>query len=228
MNFKNLIAASGAPIYYLEMPHVKSVAMGILVKTGTRDEIWPREAGIAHAVEHMVFRGTEEFSDSKNLAAYIEDVGGTLNAWTDNEATFFYNIMPADKIKRGIHSLSQLLRKTLINEKDIKIEMQNIAQEIRRANDDPQSYLRIKADEIIYNSHFLGRCELGTEESISSFKQRDFKNFMKKFYHPANYAFIAVGNFQIKQIQDKHTKCRRRRSIQAGNKLPEQVQPKCS
>lgn len=202
MNFENLISASGAPIYYYQMPHVKSVAMGVLVKAGTRDEIWPKEAGIAHALEHMVFRGTEDFPASKELAAYIEDVGGELNAWTDDEMTFFFNKLPFGKMERGIHCLSQMLRKSLLCQEDIQQEMDVVVQEIRRANDDPKCYLGIKAEEIIYNSHPLGRNTLGTETSVSGFEPHDFRRFIRKFYHPANLRFIIVGNFGIEQVKD--------------------------
>jgi len=202
MNFERIVTAQGVPLYYLRMPFVKSVAAGVLVKAGTRDEIWSEEAGLAHALEHVLFQGTEEFPDSQSFSAYIEDVGGHLNAWTDAEMTLFYNILPTDKIERGIYSLSQMIRKPLLPERNIQTEMQNIVQEIRRANDVPQIYLMIKAGEIVYNGHPLGRSGLGTEEAVNSFKSNNFRNFMQKFYHPANYTFIVVGNFEIGQIKD--------------------------
>lgn len=217
MNFEKLTSESGMPIYYYKMPFIKSVTMGILVKVGTRDEIWPEEAGIAHALEHMVFRGTEDFSTGKELSAYIEDVGGQINAWTDEEMTFFWNKLPFDKLERGIHCLSQMMRKSLFRQGDVQQEMKAVIQETKRANDDPEQYLWIKAEEIIYNGHPLGRNILGIEESVNSFNSANFIHFVRKFYHPANLRFIIVGNFNIEQVRDLIEKYFPEKAIESSN-----------
>jgi len=202
MDFKKVTTAQGVPLYCMEMPWAKSVATGVLVKAGTRDEIWPKEAGIAHALEHMLFQGNEEFPDSKSISGLLEDVGGYPNAWTWKEMTFYYNLLPADKVERGIRVLGQMIRKSLLREENIKTEMQNIIQEIKRANDNHKSYLGRKADEIIYNGHVIGRDTLGTEDAVANFKSDDFREFTRRFYSPENFTFIVVGNVNTQEIKD--------------------------
>ena len=99
---KVLISDIGLLVHILNMPAANSVACGVLVCAGTRDERWPEEAGLAHALEHMIFQGTRDFSDSQSLSAYIEDVGGGLNAATSSEGTLFYNQLPSSEIERAI------------------------------------------------------------------------------------------------------------------------------
>lgn len=89
------------------MPHCGSVATGVLVRTGTRDEEWPKEAGIAHALEHMHLQGTEEFPTQNEITGYIEEIGGIINTWTWKEATFYYIKVPANFSSRAVHTLSQ-------------------------------------------------------------------------------------------------------------------------
>jgi len=82
LNFQKTILSNNIPLYVMNLPHTQSVAVGVLVKAGTRDEMWPGEAGLAHALEHMSFQGTENFPTSKDVSAYLEEIGGSLNAWT--------------------------------------------------------------------------------------------------------------------------------------------------
>jgi len=111
MEYKEIQLKNGAKLYVMKMPAAKTVALGAHVNAGTREEIWPRQAGIAHALEHMVFQGTEEFPDSKAMTEHIESVGGALNAFTWQEMTVYFNMLPPEEMERGFKVLSQQLRK---------------------------------------------------------------------------------------------------------------------
>lgn len=202
MDLKITKTKQGVPMYYLELPNVKSVAVGVLVRAGTCREKWPEEAGLAHALEHMLFQGTEDFPESRQLSAYIEDVGGYLNAWTWKEMTFYYNVLPAGKIKRGPRLLGQMLRKSLLKEENINIEMKNIVREIKQKYDDNENYLMTLMEKTVYGGHPLGRASLGTEKAAKRFKPADFKRFMKKHYRPDNFIFLAAGNFKISEVKE--------------------------
>jgi len=193
-SYEKLETACGAPLYFVEMPQTKSVAIGILVHAGTRNEEWPREAGLAHAFEHIVFQGTKLFPTSKALTNRIESVGGRINAWTGKEHTFFYDIMPADNFGRGIGVLHQMLTASLFKLERIAVEMKNIVEEIKRAEDNPRQFVVMLANEALYNNHSLGKRTLGTVEAVTSFTQEDFIFYRNRFYHPANYTFIVAGN----------------------------------
>lgn len=200
LNFSKIITDSGIPLWILPMPAAKSVAAGVLVRAGTRDEIWPKEAGIAHALEHMHSQGTTNFPNKLKLSEYIEEVGGYRNAWTWKEMTFYYNQVPAGYADRSVNILSEQLNKALIPKEKIQTEMQNIVQEIRRAYDDPKSFIGRTADKFIYRNHPLARDTLGFEESVLALKRDDFLKFKKRYYNSSNYIFIVAGNITKEEV----------------------------
>lgn len=194
LNFSKTITKSGAPLWTLNLPESGTVAAGVLIKAGTRDEIWPKEAGIAHALEHMFLQGTESFPTQRFLGEYIEEVGGRLNAWTSKEMTFYYSQVPANYAKRSVHLLSEQLKKSLFPEEKIPIEMKNIVQEIHRAHDNPQGLANRLSDGLVYGNHPLGKDTLGLEESVLALTRNDFIAFKERYYNPANYVFVVAGN----------------------------------
>ena len=194
MRFENVMTKCGAPLYIFRMPHVESVAVGVLVFAGTRDEVWPKEAGIAHALEHMVFQGNERLTDSRAVAAEIEAVGGVLNAWTSKEMTFYFRVVPSDSLNVATQSLGSQLNTSLFQPEKITPEMQNIVHEIRHTHDSPESWCLDVFENVAYGKHPLGKSTLGTEEAVTSFKNSDFRAFMDRLYCPTNYALVVVGN----------------------------------
>jgi len=202
VDFIKVMTSQGVPLYVCPMKEVRSVSCGVVVDAGTIDEDWPENAGIAHAIEHMFFQGNEQFSDSKSIAEYLENVGGSLNAGTTREATFFFNKLPSSKMEMGIISLSAMLRTPLFLPKHIETEMKNVIQEIHRAHDDHKGFLYRKATELVYNGHPLGKNTLGIEESVENFKEENFRDFMVKYYIPDNFKFVVVGNVEVGQVKE--------------------------
>src|SRR3989344_9441143 len=194
MRFEHSMPRHGSPLYLFRMPHVESVAVGVLVFAGTRDEVWPKEAGIAHALEHMVFQGNTRLPNSEAISGEIELLGGQNNAHTSQEGTFFYCTVPANAFSVAVRWLGDLLGKPIFPEHKIGPEMSNIVSEIRGYNDDPTYLCSMKFTENVYGQHPLGRNVLGTEAAVSSFVQTDFRNFMERLYYPQNYTFVVVGN----------------------------------
>lgn len=193
LNFEKLTTKTGVPLYVMSLPHVNTVAAGVLVKAGTRDEQWPKEAGLAHALEHIVFHGTKNFATSKEVSAYIEEIGGILNAWTWSENTFFWNQVPEKYKERSVSICSELVNNPKIPTEKIPTEMSNIVEEIRRANDDPAQFTAMLSQKFLYGEHPLGKNTLGTEKSVKSFTRDHFLAFRKRLYDPVNYTFIIAG-----------------------------------
>lgn len=193
-NFSKTITKSGVTLWTLPSPNYNSVSVGVLVKCGTRYEIWPKEAGIAHALEHMHFQGTENFPNNLKLSEYIEEIGGHINAHTGKEKTFYFARVPVGYAERAIHVISEQLERSIFPEEKIPIEMKNIVQEINRRNDNPRAYLWKLAAEFMYKNHPLAKDVLGIRESVLAFDKDDFLNFKKRYYSPSNYVFIAIGN----------------------------------
>lgn len=186
--------AGGMLLYHAYMPWSHIVMSGVLVKAGTSNENWPGEAGLAHASEHMRFQGTEHFSGSGALSAYLEDIGGAGNAWTSNEGTFFYQCVPAQEFNRSPFVSSQLALHAVFPEEKIKVEMDNIVQEIKRAHDDHRSFLYRKFIGHLYGNHVLARDVLGNEQTVKSFTRDNFIDFGNRLYDRKNFVFIVAGN----------------------------------
>lgn len=201
LNFQKIKTALGVPLYVMNLPHASSVACGVLIKAGTRDETWPKEAGIAHALEHMFFRGTQSFPNGEIQSAYIEEIGGVKNAWTSLEMTFYFNQVPISYKERSVYALAEQLLHPLFPISTIQTEMKNIVQELRRRNDNPQRFALRLQYEFLYGKHPLSKDVLGTEASVLSFTQEDFLAFKNRLYHPGNYTFICAGAISLKEAQ---------------------------
>jgi len=194
MQFTKHETKSGAPLWLFSVPHAQSVAAGVLVFAGTRDEVWPKEAGIAHALEHMHFQGTKEFPTSKDVSEFIEEIGGRLNAWTWKEMTFYHAQTPVEYAKRIPKLLSEQMFFSTFPEEKIQVEMKNIVQEIRRRNDSPGRLIGDIALQHLYGKHPLSKDTLGTEDSVMGFTKSDFLGFKERYYQPANFVFVVAGN----------------------------------
>jgi len=201
MQFEKTMTRHGSSLYVYSMPHVESVAVGVHVNVGTCDEDWPKQAGIAHALEHMLFQGNKRRPDSKSISSDIEDCGGSLNAYTNKNTTFYHRIVPSDALGVAVDSLASQVTEPLFRQDDINKEMKNILQEILGYEDSPGYVCGTKFDEIIYGDHPLGRNVLGTEEAVENFTRGDFLDFHGMFYYPENYVFIVVGNTTLKEAE---------------------------
>ena len=103
MDCQKFDTESGAPLWFMSLPHVKNTSIGVLTNVGSRDEKWPEEAGLAHALEHMFFQGsTVSLKTQKAMSAYTESVGGISNAFTDDEETLYYHKIDTNEIARSV------------------------------------------------------------------------------------------------------------------------------
>lgn len=224
-NFSKTITKSGVPLWTLFSSNHNSVSIGVLVKCGTRDEIWPKEAGIAHALEHMHFQGTENFPNSLKLAEYIEEIGGRMNAWTGSERTFYFTRVPVGHAERAVRIISEQMEKSIFPEEKIPAEMKAIVQEINKRDDNPRAYLWKLATEFIYKTHPLAKDTLGLEESVLALTRNDFLNFKKRYYDPSNYVFIAVGNISEKEALELFEKYFEEKSEMEPNIRKNEIAP---
>lgn len=226
MNFVKKFTKSGIPIYILSMPAAQTVACGVLVNVGSRDEKWPEEAGLAHVFEHLFFQGSKKFSNRKALYEYIEEVGGHGNAFTSRELTFFYNQVPFLEFERSVNILSEQIQHSLIVSEKISLEIQVIIQELRQSQDNPETFLQDLTYRAIYKNHPLSHSPLGLEESLSKFKREDFFNFINRYYYPGNFTFFVVGRIdsdEAVKMFDRYfvTRVDRPRNIRAQQNLLE-------
>ncbi len=168
----------------------KSISVGVFVPTGSAFEN-ENERGLAHFVEHMLFKGTKSRS-YKDIAEEMDRLGGTINAFTSKEYTCFYVKVLKDYADQGIDILQDIISSSLIDEKELNKEKGVIIEEINMTQDNP--------DEAAFE-HFMenampcnfGKPILGTRERINSYTRNDLVRFMGKYYQPENLIVSIVG-----------------------------------
>ncbi len=169
-----------------------SVSLGIWIGVGSRHE--PQKwNGASHFIEHMLFKGTQSRS-AKQISEAIEGVGGTLNAFTEEERTCFYARAHTNELPLLMEVLSDMVQHSILAPEDIRKERAVIREEILQYQDQPSSVVLDVLNEIQWPEHPLGRPILGTRESLSKLRARQLKDFMVAHYVPNNIVIAASGN----------------------------------
>ena len=180
------------------IPHVRSVAVGVWVANGSRNEI-EENNGISHFIEHMLFKGTENRT-GKQISEVIDGVGGQLNAFTGKECTCFYSKTLDADIELSFSVLSDMLLNSLIQEKDVDIERKVILEELGMYEDAPDDVAYEYLYKAAWGNDALGRAILGTRESLARINSTMIKEYMKKTYIPENCVISVAGNFDKNEL----------------------------
>ena len=171
---------------------------GFAVNAGTRDEEMD-EFGLAHFVEHMIFKGTEK-RKSWHILNRMENVGGELNAYTTKEETFVYSIFMEEHFRRAFELLSDLVFHSQFPEQEIEKEVDVILDEINSYEDSPSELIFDEFENLLFDGHALGHNILGDEQSLLGFGSESGKSFMRRFYAPENMVFFSMGRIPFKKI----------------------------
>lgn len=191
MNVQVTRLASGLTVATETMPHLESVALGVWIKSGSRNET-ENEHGIAHLLEHMAFKGTARRS-ARDIAEEIENVGGELNAATSTETTSYYARILKDYVPLAVDILADILTESLFDEEELRREKHVILQEIGAANDTPDDVVFDKFSEIAYLGQTIGRPILGTPETVKSFTPGQIRNYLSRNYTTDRMFIVAAG-----------------------------------
>jgi len=199
--YKKTKLNNGLKIITHNMPRMQSVALGIWIKVGGRYEL-PRIKGVAHYIEHLLFKGSKKYSCRK-IKESIEGVGGSLNGFTAEEFTCFLVKIPALHLNLAVDILSDMVLNPLFLQTDIEKERTVVLEEIKMYKDLPQSYVHELLDELLWPRQPLGASILGTFESISEMKRSDLADFKKHYYTPANIVVSAAGQLDHCKISSR-------------------------
>ncbi|MDY6231014.1 pitrilysin family protein [Peptostreptococcus porci] len=198
INIKYKTLKNGLRIVGDEVPYVHSVSLGVWINTGSRMED-ESNFGIAHFIEHMLFKGTKNRS-AKKISNDIDYYGGNINAFTTQDNTCYHVKMPYNHIERGIEVLSDIIKNSVFDDDDIKKEKSVISEEIKMYNDSPEDYLYEKLLNVTYNNKGAGRSILGTEESVNNINRDKIVDFFYNNYLPNNSVVVVSGNFDFDEI----------------------------
>jgi len=196
---------NGLRIVTDHVPSVGSVALGVWVGVGTRNENMAHN-GVAHMVEHMLFKGTKN-RNSKDIVEQIENVGGSMNAYTSREVTSYHMHMLADDMPLGLEVLSDMLQHSTMPEEEVERERHVILQEIGMCNDTPDDLIFDHYHETAYPKQALGAPILGTNAIIEKMQRDTLMDYVRKSYTPKNLVISAAGAVDhdkfVKQIEEQ-------------------------
>ncbi|RYG25311.1 insulinase family protein [bacterium] len=199
-SIRKFVLENGVRVLVEPVGHVKSAAIGLWCRTGSRHEL-PQEAGITHLIEHMLFKGTETRT-AKQIAESIEGRGGQLNAFTDKEATCYYCRVLADDAENGVDVLSDMMLHSLIDPEELKREQGVVLEEIKRGEDEPGDHVHELHLQHRWGDHPLGKPIIGTPESVSSFGRDDIQTYMDRRYRGENVLLAVAGNVDPEAVRE--------------------------
>jgi predicted Zn-dependent peptidase len=187
---------SGIRVVTEAVPSVRSVALGLWVRTGSRDET-PAQAGVSHFLEHLLFKGTERYS-AIEISEIFDGLGASVNAATGKESTNLYARFLDTHTDEAFDLLAEMLLGPTYPEIDSEREV--VLEEIAMYEDEPQDKVHDVLDEAVFGAHPLGRRVLGEAEVISSIPVPDIDAYHRARYTGANVVVAAAGNFEHERI----------------------------
>jgi len=202
---KHTILENGLTVVEINLPNFHSITNFLAIRSGSRYED-KNNNGVAHFLEHMVFKGTQKYSDTAAIARAIEGVGGNFNAWTSVDHTAYYNTVPTRQWQVGMEVPFELAFRPLLRAEDLDRERGVIIEEIRMIQDDPARWVHDISEQILFDGHPLGQSVIGNEKTISKMSLDDFGNYHKSHYNPSQAVLIVVGNLQGLSIVDEAKK----------------------
>src|SRR5579872_6788911 len=204
-NIHRVVLPNGLIVLSEEMPHIRSIAIGIWLKSGSRDEA-PEFNGISHFTEHMVFKGTTSRT-AQQIARQVDSIGGNMDAFTGKE-TICFNIKVLDEhLPIALDILSDLVLNPVFNPKDIAREKGVILEEIKMDEDNPDYLVHEIFTQNFWKDHPLGKPILGTKETVKQFDREGVVETYAHRFAPGNIIVAAAGNLnhdQFVELVAKH------------------------
>ena len=171
---------------------------GFAIDAGTRDEL-PQEQGMAHFVEHLIFKGTEK-RKAWHILNRMENVGGDLNAYTNKEETVIYSAFLKEHFNRAAELLADIVFHSVFPQNEIEKEVEVIIDEIQSYEDSPSELIFDDFEELIFPNHPLGRNILGNPELLRQFTSEDARKFVHSHYRPENMIFFVQGDIPFQKV----------------------------
>ena len=192
--------SSGLRLVTETMPHVRSVTVGVWLTRGSRHES-EAQSGIAHFVEHMLFKGTATRS-ARQIAQEIDSIGGQLDAFTAKEYASYYIKVLDQHLPQALDVLSDLVLRPAFLPDDIVREQSVILEEIKMVEDAPDDLVHEVFAQQCWPTHPLGRPILGLPETVSSFRQEGLRDYFGRTYVAPNLLVAAAGNLDHARLRD--------------------------
>ncbi|MFJ2030949.1 M16 family metallopeptidase [Streptosporangium sp. NPDC087985] len=192
------VLPGGLRVVTESMPTVRSVAVGMWVGIGSRDE-GPEHMGSSHFLEHLLFKGTPT-RDALEISAAIEGIGGEINAFTAKEYTCYYARVLDEDLRVAIDVLADVVTSSLITPEDVEAERGVILEEIAMHDDDPSDMVHEQFSAEMYGDTPIGRPILGTVDSINAVSRDRIAEYYRRYYLPTHTVVSVAGNVTHEQV----------------------------
>lgn len=193
---------SGLKHIHLQVPFANAVTQAFIVNAGSCDEQSPEYYGIAHFIEHMVFNGSEEYPDNKELSSIKENLGIHENAWTWNSNTVYYISSPKKSFQSAFDILYNRVFYPLFRDTDIEKEKGIVLEELRMIKDEPDFEANVAMQKYMYTGTGFGHETIGEEQSIKKFNKSLLMKFFAQNYQPDNITFVTYSSHSSEEIFD--------------------------
>jgi len=199
-NIRREVLPNGLTLITEEMQHIRSVSIGIWIKTGSRDEDLQWN-GISHFIEHMVFKGTKNRS-AEDIARQVDSIGGNMDAFTAKECVCFNVKVLDEHMPIAMDVLSDLVLNPVFDVQDIGRERGVILEEIKMDEDNPDYLVHEIFTQNFWKDHPLGKPILGTKDTVKKFEREPVLDFYKQRFAPGNLIICVAGHLQHEQFVD--------------------------
>jgi predicted Zn-dependent peptidase len=197
MNYQTHTFSNGIRLIYKPDPSVVTYC-GMIINTGSRDEK-EHEQGMAHFVEHLLFKGTEK-RRSGHIINRLEDVGGELNAYTSKEETVVFATVLNEYSERAFELIADVVLHSTFPQKELEKEVVIVLDEIQSYQDNPSELIYDDFEEMIFAGHPLAHNILGKTELLEKYTSDDAISFVRQQYHPEEMLFYVLGDLDFKKL----------------------------
>ena len=197
---RKIVLPGGLTILHEKNPVSKAFCVGVWTRTGARDEK-PREAGLCHFLEHMLFKGTARRT-AKDISQEIEKIGGSLDAFTTKETMAVYAQVLEYRREVAFDLISDMLMNSRFAEEHVALERQVVLEEIGDVDDAPDDLIHELLAAEIYPAHPLGRPILGSRATVSRFRRADLVRYRRGLFRASNLVVAVYGNIDEQELID--------------------------
>jgi len=199
MNYQRTVLPNGLRLLTAPMSGMCSASITFSFGVGSRYE-QDHVAGVSHFIEHMLFKGSFNYPTARHISEAIEGVGGTFNASTGKELTSYIARVPAEYLPIMMDVLTDMLRRPLFDSAEVEKERSVIIEELNATRDDPQEWVNLLADEVMWPGLPLGRDDAGTVETVKCLERQQLLDYLEQHYLPNSLVISVAGNIDQQQI----------------------------
>jgi predicted Zn-dependent peptidase len=199
-SIRRSVLPGGLRVLTEHMPHVRSVSIGVWLARGSRHEA-TEVGGIAHFVEHMLFKGTKTRT-AEDIAQTIDSIGGQMDAFTSKEYAGYYLKVLDEHLPLAVDVLSDIVSHPAFADTDVEREKKVILEEIKMVEDTPDDLVHELFTESLWRGHPLGRPILGTPDSVGTMTSETLRQYFAETYVAPNLIVAAVGNIEHERVLD--------------------------